>query len=426
VPPVSYVEGFVLGRNIGSNLANDITSSSISNVTASTTGRMDRRLVWLLAIACCISVANLYYSQPILTDIGRSFHLSVNEAGFIATLGQLGYASGLLFIVPLGDRYNRRTLIVCMLVAVTIALLAMAVAPNIILLAIASYAVGVTTVVPQLIVPFAASLAADHERGQVIGTVMSGLLIGILLARTESGFVSAHFGWQAVYWIAAGMMIVLAVVMRLLLPADRPRSSVSYPQLLCSLWQLVRNEPVLRETSVIGALAFGAFSAFWVTLAFFLETPPYHFGSDVTGLFGLVGVAGALAASLVGKLSDRMDARRINGYAIIIVLSSFVLFWLAGQSLWGLIIGVILLDFGVQANQVSNQTRVYSLHPNKRNSLNSVYMVSYFIGGSLGSMLGTYGWSIAQWKGVCAVSGILLVVALGCYILNGRHRDIIG
>jgi len=411
---------------LGSNLTKDIVASSTLEIQPTKAVRMDRRLVWVLAIACCISVANLYYSQPILADIGRSFHMSVDQAGFIATLGQLGYASGLLFIVPLGDRYNRRTLIVCMLIAVTIALAAMAVAPNITLLAIASYAVGVTTVIPQLIIPFAASLAADHERGQVIGTVMSGLLIGILLARTVSGFVSAHLGWQAMYWIAAGLMIALAVVMRFLLPADRPRSSMSYPRLLQSLWQLVREEPVLRETSVLGALAFGAFSAFWVTLAFFLETPPYHFGSDVVGLFGLVGIAGALAASLVGKLSDRMDARRINGYALVIVLLSFVLFWLMGQLLWGLIIGVILLDFGVQGNQVSNQTRVYSLNPDKRNSLNSVYMVTYFIGGSLGSLLGTYGWSFAQWTGVCAVSVILMLAALAFYFLNSRRRDITG
>ena len=408
------------------NLTNDVVVSPPAEVTTGTAARMDRRLVWLMAVACCISVANLYYCQPILADIGRSFHMSVNEAGFIATLAQLGFASGLLFIVPLGDRYNRRTLIVCMLVAVTIALLAMALAPSIILLAIASYAVGVTTVVPQLIVPFAASLAGDSERGQVIGTVMSGLLIGILLARTVGGFISARLGWHAVYWIAAGLMIVLAVVMRFLLPADRPRSSVSYPQLLRSLWQLVLKEPVLRETSVVGGLAFGAFSAFWVTLAFFLETPPYHYGSAVVGLFGLVGIAGALAASLVGKLTDKMDARHINGYAIIVVLLSFGAFWLLGQSLWGLIIGVILLDFGVQANHVSNQTRVYGLNPHQRNSLNSVYMVSYFIGGSVGSILGTYGWSVAKWSGVCAVGGILLAVALSIYAFNSRRRHVAG
>ena len=405
------------------NLTNDASSSSTAGIIASTTAtRMDRRLVWLLAFACCITAANLYYSQPILADIGRNFHMSVSEAGFIATLSQLGYASGLLFIVPLGDRYNRRTLIVCMLAAVTLALIAMAIAPNAIFLAIASYAVGTTTVVPQLVIPFAASMAGDHERGQVIGTVMSGLLIGILLARTVSGFVSAHLGWQAVYWIAAAMMVALGVVMRLALPADRPHSSMSYAHLLRSLWQLARREPVLRETSVIGGLVFGAFSAFWVVLAFFLETPPYHYGSDVAGLFGLVGVAGALAASFVGRLADKMDARRTTGIAVGVVVVSFALFWLTGHYLWGLIIGVILLDLGMQSIQVSNQTRVYSLNPHERNRLNSVYMVSYFIGGSLGSLLGSYGWSIAGWTGVCAVGGILLVASLGIYAVNSRRK----
>jgi len=300
----------------------------------------------------------------------------------------------------------------------------MAIAPNVIFLAIASYAVGATTVVPQLIIPFAASMAGDHERGQVIGTVMSGLLIGILLARTASGFISAHLGWQAIYWIAAVMMIALAVVMRFALPFDRPRSSMSYPHLLRSLWQLARREPILRETSLIGGLVFGAFSAFWVALAFFLETPPYHYGSDVAGLFGLVGVAGALAASFVGRLADKMDARRTTGIAVGIVVVSFALFWLTGHFLWGLILGVILLDLGMQSIQVSNQTRVYSLNPHERNRLNSVYMVSYFIGGSFGSLLGSYGWSIAGWTGVCAVGGILLVAALGIYAVNSRRKAI--
>jgi predicted MFS family arabinose efflux permease len=405
------------------NLINDVTSSSAAGtINEATATRMDRSLVWLLAVVCCVTAANLYYSQPILADIGRNFHIPVSEAGFIATLSQLGYASGLLFIVPLGDRYNRRTLIVCMLVAVTLALIAMAIAPNAVFLAIASYAVGATTVVPQLVIPFAASMAGDHERGQVIGTVMSGLLIGILLARTASGFISVHLGWQAVYWIAAAMMVALAVVMRFALPADRPRSSMSYPHLLRSLWQLARREPVLRETSVIGGLVFGAFSAFWVVLAFFLETPPYHYGSDVAGLFGLVGVAGALAASFVGRLADKMDARRTTGIAVVVVVVSFALFWLTGHYLWGLIVGVILLDLGMQSIQVSNQTRVYSLNPHERNRLNSVYMVSYFVGGSLGSLLGSYGWSIAGWTGVCAVGGILLVAALGIYAVNSRRK----
>jgi predicted MFS family arabinose efflux permease len=310
-----------------------------------------------------------------------------------------------------------------MLLAVALALVGTALAPTFPLLGLASLAVGVTTIAPQLLIPFAATLAAPYERGRIVGTVMSGLLIGILLARTFSGYISAHLGWQAVYWIAAGLMLVLAVTLRFALPMDRPVSEMGYLRLLKSLGQLIRSEAVLRETSVLGALVFGAFSAFWVALSFFLEGAPYHYGSDITGLFGLVGVAGALTANIVGKMADRIPARRITGVVIVAVLCSFLLMWLAGQWLWCLIIGVILLDFGMQGTQVSNQTRVYSLNPAARSRLNTVYMVSYFVGGSLGSMLGSYGWSIAGWNGVCVVGCTLLLLALGIYGVKSVRRS---
>jgi predicted MFS family arabinose efflux permease len=383
---------------------------------------IDRRMVWILAVASAMSVANLYYIQPLLADIGRSFAVSESAVGFIATLTQLGYAAGLLLIVPLGDVFDRRTLVMLTLLVVTVSLIAMAMAPSMPILAIASFAVGLTTVAPQIIVPFAASLAAPKERGRVVGYVMSGLLIGVLLARTVSGFVGAYLGWRTMYWIAAAMMFVLALVLRLMLPKEQPRESISYPQLLKSLGGLIRNEPVLRETSVFGGLVFGAFSVFWVTLVFFLGTPPYHYGSDVAGLFGLVGIAGALAAINVGRLADRIDARMITGVMIAMTLLAFVLFWLIGQWLWGLIIGVILLDFGAQGTHISNQTRIYRLNPGARSRLNTVYMVSYFIGGSLGSMLGAYGWSVGRWVGVCTVGTVMLVAALVVYALRGRRQ----
>ena len=383
---------------------------------------IDRRMVWILAVASAMAVANLYYIQPLLADIGRSFAVSESAVGFIATLTQLGYAAGLLLIVPLGDVFDRRMLVMLTLFAVTVSLIVMAVAPSMPILAIASFAVGLTTVAPQIIVPFAASLADPKERGRVVGNVMSGLLIGVLLARTVSGFVGAQLGWRTMYWIAAALMIVLAVVLRLMLPKEQPRESISYPQLLKSLGGLIRSEPVLRETSVFGALVFGAFSVFWVTLVFFLGTPPYHYGSEVAGLFGLVGIAGALSAAYAGKLADRIDARIITGVMITLTLLAFILFWLVGQWLWGLIIGVILLDFGMQGTHISNQTRIFRLRPEARSRLNTVYMVSYFIGGSLGSMLGAYSWSIGRWAGVCIVGTVMLVDALVVYVLRGRRR----
>jgi predicted MFS family arabinose efflux permease len=410
---------------LGKELVEPTSSETALDLDKSITPKVDTRLAWIMAVASGMSVANLYYIQPVLPDMARSFAVAPGQVGFIATLSQVGFALGLLFLVPLGDRYNRRTLIVSMLLAVTLALVVMASAPTIPILAIAALAVGVTTVVPQMIVPYAASLARPHERGRVVGIVMSGLLIGILLARTFSGLISARWGWHAVYWIAACLMLLLAALTRFLLPSDYHHSPMSYGQLLRSLWSLFRAEPVVREAGVFGALAFGVFSAFWVTLAFFLETPPYHYGSDVVGLFGLVGVVGALAASFVGRMADRRDARQTTGVAIAVVLLSFLVFWLVGQYLWGLVIGVILLDLGTQSAHVSNQTRVYSLNPEARNRLNTVYMVPYFIGGALGSALGTLGWELAGWNGVSAVGCIMGVAALVVFVVNGS-RSIVG
>ncbi|MBO0792792.1 MAG: MFS transporter, partial [Ktedonobacteraceae bacterium] len=275
-----------------------------------------------MAIACALSIANLYYVQPLLAEMGQSFHVSVNQIGFVAALMQSGFATGLLFVIPLGDRFNQRTLIVSLLMVVILALILVALAPTIMVLAVAGFVLGFATVVPQLIVPLAASQAAPFERGRVVGTVMSGLLIGILLARTVSGMIGAYLGWQAVYWGAAGIMVVLALVLRFLLPEDRQRSTMSYWHLYRSLASLIRTESVLREAGVFYALTFGAFSAFWVTLTFFLQTPPYHYGSVVAGLFGLVGVAGAFSASLVGRLADRFSVRYTTGLALLIVLCS--------------------------------------------------------------------------------------------------------
>lgn len=216
-------------------------------------------------------------------------------------------------------------------------------------------------------------------------------------------------------------MIVLALALRFFLPEEKPRATIRYWHLLRSLASLIRTEPVLREAAVFYALSFGAFSAFWVTLTFFLQTPPYHYGSAVAGLFGLVGVAGAFSASLVGRLADRFPVRFATGIALLIVLLSFLCMWLTGHWLWGLIVGVILLDLGTQAAHVSNQTRIYSLNPEARNRLNTVYMVTGFIGGALGSYLSTWGWSLAGWNGVCLFGSLMLVTALTVYAINSKR-----
>jgi predicted MFS family arabinose efflux permease len=395
-----------------------------SAMTAVSTGNriiLGHSAVFTLAIACGLAVANLYYNQPLLADIGRSFNISVQQVGFIPTLTQIGYAAGLLFLVPLGDMVERRRLIVTMLGLVACMLVAAAVSPSLTWLSVSSFAIGFTTIVAQLIIPLAAGMTNPTERGKVIGTLMSGVLLGILLARTVSGLVGGSLGWRAMYWIAAGLMVVLTVVMALRLPFSPPESKLSYPQLMQSLVHLVRQQPVLREASLNGALLFAAFSAFWATLVFLLETPPYHFGSQVAGLFGLVGAVGAICAPFVGRLADKRSPRAVVGLAVAITLSGFVIFWIAGTHLIGLAVGVIVMDLGTQAAQISNQTRIYSLVPDAQSRLNTVFMVSYFLGGALGSFLGTHSWEVWQWNGVCGLGLFLLAVAFIAHF-GGRRR----
>jgi predicted MFS family arabinose efflux permease len=377
--------------------------------------RLHPRVVAVLAVACGLSVGNLYYIQPILPDIAAGLGAPASAVGGVATLGQVGYGLGLLLLVPLGDTRSRRQLILRALCAVIVGLVAVAAAPGLPWLAVAMLALGVVNVVPQMIVPFAAALAGPAERGRVVGTVMSGLLIGILLARTVSGFVTANFGWRAVYWMAAALMVALTVTLWRLLPRDAPGPGLPYPALLRSLWGLLRAEPALREAAWLGALSFGAFNVFWITLALFLAGPPYHYGSAAVGLFGLVGVAGALGASLAGRLADRIDARLTTGAALALMLVAFALFGLAGKELWGLLAGVVVLDLGAQVTHISNQTRIYSLHAAARNRYNTVYMVAYFIGGAGGSALGLWGWTQAGWPGVCGIGLALAAVALAVY-----------
>ena len=369
-------------------------------------------LVWLMAAASGATAANLYYNQPLLGDIGRELGGQGASLGLVPTLTQVGYAVGMLFIVPLGDSLERRRVILTMSALVCLALVGAALAPSLPWLVAASFAVGATTIIPQLLVPFAAHLAPDAQRGRVVGTIMSGLLIGILLSRTAAGFVGTHLGWRAMFWLAAALMLALALVLRLTLPSQPPVASMPYPELLRSLGHLARTEPVLRLHALLGALTFGAFSVFWSTLALYLQSLPERHGPQVAGLFGVVGVAGALIAPLVGRYADTRGDRRINALGIGVLLLSFAVMWPLGRWLWGIALGVVLLDLGAQANHISNQTRVYALRPEARSRLNTLYMVTYFAGGAGGSWLGTTAWTHAGWAGVCVAGVTLCVLAL--------------
>lgn len=377
-----------------------------------------RGLILLLAATSGLAVANLYYNQPLLAEIGRTFGASSNEVGYVSMFTQIGYALGMLLFVPLGDIRERRTLISLLLIAVALSLVGFAVSPSLLWMYIASFAVGITTVVPQIIVPFSAQLARPEERGKVIGTVMSGLLFGILLARTVSGIVGDFFGWRAMYWIAAALMLLLSVILYRLLPLTKPETSASYKELLGSMVHLVRKYSTLREASLIGACMFGSFSVFWTSLAFYLEGPPYHYSSAIAGLFGLIGVAGAAGAPVVGRLADKVAPIRIIGLLILLTLLSFGLFGLSGLTIWSLVAGVIVLDLGVQGTQVSNQARIYALEPAARSRINTVFMVSTFAGGAIGSTLGSYAWQHWGWSGVCWSGGILVTAALAIWAVH--------
>jgi len=373
---------------------------------------IDRRTVAVMSAASAVCVANIYYCQPLLSEIGRSLAVSDRAIGYLPMWTQAGTALGMFIFVPLGDMFPRRRLIVVMSVVSALTVAMMAIAPNLALVNAAGFATGLAGIVAHLILPFAAKLAPPARRGHIVGTVLSGLLLGILLARVVSGFVGDALGWRAMYWIAAAAMLLLAVALRYTLPYDHPEPGLRYAELARSIVHLVRTQPVLREAGIIGGLLFGAFSSFWATLVFFLAAPPYHYGPRVAGLFGLIGAVGVLFAPWAGKLTDRKGPAFTVTFAILTTIASYVVFNLLGRIFFGLVLGVILLDLGVQTGHVANQTRIYALVPEARSRLNTVYMVTYFLGGSLGSALGAFGWAHWRWNGVCAAGALQLMAAL--------------
>ena len=336
-------------------------------------------------------------------------------------LTQIGYAMGIFLFVPLGDLLERRKLIVTMLIASALALAGAALSLNFALLGLASLAIGMTTISAQLLIPFAAQLANPNERGKVVGMVMSGLLVGILLARTVSGVVGASLGWRAMYGIASIVMILLAVVLSRSLPKSRLSLHLSYVKLMASLLELVREYAVLREAALAGAMSFAAFSAFWSTLVFLLAEPPYQYGSEKVGAFGLIGVVGAMAAPIAGKLTDKRDPKLTVAFGLAISTLSFLLIWQFGHQLWGLIIGVILLDLGAQIVLISNQARIYRLPTEIHSRLNALFICFFFLGGALGSFLGAYAWSRWEWNGVCAIALLMLAVAFTTFFKFRRQ-----
>jgi predicted MFS family arabinose efflux permease len=370
-----------------------------------------------LGLACAVGVSTMYYNQPLLLEMGHTYGATAGRTGFVAVATQIGYAVGLLLFVPLGDVLERRALMMRMYAAVAVALLVVATAPTLNLLIMSSVMIGAFASVTHVALPIAPDLVPHEQRGRAIGIVMTGLLLGILLARTFAGWVSHIHGWRWVFVVAAVMNAAFVPLLWKKMPKLPPKENLSYGEAMKSLWTLFRTQPLLRESSILGALVFASFSCFWTTLAFLLDNH-YGLGAGVAGTFGVVGAAGALVAPIAGRLSDKHGSRWVLTLGGGVLAASYVWLWLEERTpmstmlhLAALAVGVIVLDVGAQMMQVANQTRIFGLVPSARSRLNTVYMTVYFSGAAAGSALATIAWVHWRWNGVCGLALGLVALA---------------
>lgn len=368
-------------------------------------------ILWTLAIVAGISVANIYYNQPLLNLIRHDLGVSEFQANLITVITQIGYALGLLFIVPLGDLYRRKIIILANFTLLIFSLLAIAWAPNIHTVWAASLLTGIGSMIPQIFVPIASQFSRPENKGRNVGIVISGLLTGILASRVVSGYVGDVMGWREMYLIAAVLMALCAVVVLKVLPDIRPTFEGRYGGLMKSLFLLIRDYPALRIYSIRSGLVFGSFLAMWSCLAFKMAGAPFHAGSDVVGFLGLCGIAGALTASFVGGYVKRVGIRNFNYIGFALNLSAWSLLYFCGNTYAGIIAGILLIDIGMQCVQLSNQASIFELCPSASNRVNTIFMTTYFIGGSLGTFLAGSCWEMWGWAGVALASVTLTLLA---------------
>ncbi|MGO4329536.1 MFS transporter [Cupriavidus sp. 2TAF22] len=379
-----------------------------------------RSKIVMMAIIAGAVITNIYCTQPILPLIASDLHLDVTTVDLVAGAALLGFATGLALLLPLGDRFDRRKLVLGQIALAFGFAVVAALAPGVWALIAASFGLGIVSCVPQQLVPFAAVMSPPSERGRSVGTVVSGIMVGILLGRTISGVVGAAYGWRAVYGVEAAFMIPVWIAAASLLPRGRPTTNLSYGRLLASLWPLARDNRPIRESMIIQALLWACFNAFWVNLAALLVSGPWHLGSAWAGGFGIIGAAGALAASLGGRATDRLGSRSVIGASIGIVTLAYVLLAGADSSLALLVIGVIVLDIGVQSGLVSNQTRAFAVDPKAQGRINSLYMTATFFGGALGTVIS--GWLMTRfgWTGIVAFGIVLGLIASAIHWIGAR------
>ena len=382
-----------------------------------------------LGLACAVGVSTIYLNQPLLLEMAQSYGADAGRTGFVATSTQVGYALGLLLFVPLGDVLEKRALMMRTYGAAAVSLMLVAVAPGVGWLIALSALSGIMASVTHIALPIAPDLVPESKRGRAIGTVMTGLLLGILLARTFSGWVSRIHGWRLVFVVAAVINAAFVPLMWKWMPRLEPKEPLSYAEAMRSLWTLWRTEPALRESCAIGGLLFASFSCFWTTLAFLLHSH-YGLGAGVAGTFGLVGAAGALVAPFAGRMADRRGSRSVIGAGVGILAASYALLWGAEKlhtsvalHIAALAFGVVLLDAGAQIAQLGNQTRIFGLQPSARSRLNTVYMTMYFGGAAVGSALATVAWTHWGWNGVCGLALGLIGLAGLRHGMGGQHED---
>lgn len=372
----------------------------------------------VMSIACGVSAANIIYNQPLLGDFARDFRTDAGTAGQVSTASQVGYGLGLLFLLPLGDLVNRRRLVLLLTLGCAGLMAGTAFAASMGTLIVLHLFIGVTAMSAQILIPLAVEMSPAEKRGHTVGILMTGLLGGILLARTLSGFFSDHFGWRAMFGLAAGMMVVLAALLAAKLPHRPPSASMSYRELMRSLFVLVKTKRGIRPSTLVSALTFGSFSVFWTSLSFLMEER-FHRGASEAGLFGVVGLIGALGAPLAGKISDTLGSRFLIGASLVLCIASFLLMG-ALVTIPMLVVGVLLLDLGVQAVQVAEQSKVIALAPEARSRVNALYMVGRFIGGAFGCFAGAYAWTHGGWTAVCAVGSGMSLLALFIHLAGKK------
>ena len=382
---------------------------------------MSRSLVILFAISCGLVVGNIYYAQPLLDTLAHVFQVSQTLSGLIITMTQIGYAIGLLFIVPLGDLLENRRLIILVLFGTVTSLLIAGAAPSISVFFIASLLIGTTSVVAQILIPFSAELSRPEERGQVVGQIVSGLLLGILFARAVSGFVAGLFGWRTVYFSSAIALLILIAVLVRSLPTRKPGFSGNYGQLLASLYHIFMAEPILRRRAAYQSAMFASFTGFWTTITFRLASPEYHFSEIQIGLFALAGAAGALIAPLAGRLGDRGHQRLATGVAFLVALAGYLITLVHGQ-IWMLIAAAVLLDMAVQTTLVLGQQMIYTLKPEERSRLNTLYIATFFVGGAVGSAVASREYEHVGWEAVVATGTVLSFLALVYWLTEPRKK----